>query len=138
MNKSRALFIGRFQPFHLGHLQDIKNALKEVDELVIGVGSTNERHTKYNPFSVKERKMMINLVLKKNIITNYTIFPIPDFNDDKKLWEDAALRSQQLLKDIHDLDTILLDVEVSGINNTELLIVLNAVIEMVWQNSKKE
>jgi len=78
------LFIGRFQPFHLGHLQDIINALKEVDELVIGIGSSNEKHTKYNPFSVKERIEMIDLVLPANNISNYTIFPIPDFHNDKK------------------------------------------------------
>ena len=80
----RGLFIGRFQPFHFGHLQDIKNAMKEVDELVIGIGSSNEKHTKYNPFSVKERIEMIDLVLPANNISNYTIFPIPDFHDDKK------------------------------------------------------
>ena len=78
------LFIGRFQPFHLGHLQDIKNALKEVDELVIGIGSSNENHTKYNPFSVKERIEMIDLVLPANNISKYTVFPIPDLHDDKK------------------------------------------------------
>ena len=80
----RGLFIGRFQPFHFGHLQDIKNAMKEVDELVIGIGSSNEKHTKYNPFSVKERIEMIDLVLPANNISNYTIFPIPDFHNDKK------------------------------------------------------
>ncbi|MCH8004042.1 MAG: nicotinamide-nucleotide adenylyltransferase [Nanoarchaeota archaeon] len=81
---NRGLFIGRFQPFHLGHLQDIINALKDVDELVIGIGSSNEKHTKYNPFSVEERIEMIDLVLPNNEINNYTIFPIPDFHDDKK------------------------------------------------------
>ena len=51
----RGLFIGRFQPFHLGHLKDIKRAIQEVDELVIGVGSSNEECTKENPFTVEER-----------------------------------------------------------------------------------
>lgn len=80
----RGLFIGRFQPFHLGHLQDIKNALKEVDELVIGVGSSNEEHTKENPFTVRERIEMIDLVLPNNNISSYTVYPIQDFHDDKK------------------------------------------------------
>ncbi|MAH33055.1 nicotinamide-nucleotide adenylyltransferase [archaeon] len=81
---TRGLFIGRFQPFHLGHLNDIKNALKEVDELVIGVGSSDEKHTKENPFTVKERIEMMDLVLPNNDIQNYTVFPIPDFHDDKR------------------------------------------------------
>jgi nicotinamide-nucleotide adenylyltransferase len=79
-----ALFIGRFQPFHLAHLQDIKTILKEADELIIGIGSSDEKHTKENPFTVKERIEMIDLVLPNNNITNYTVFPIPDFHDDKK------------------------------------------------------
>ncbi len=78
------LFIGRFQPFHLGHLSDIKNALKEVDELVIGIGSSNESNTKENPFTAEERIEMIDLALPANNIGNYTVFPIPDLHDDKK------------------------------------------------------
>ena len=31
----RGLYIGRFQPFHNGHLQAIKYVLENVDELVI-------------------------------------------------------------------------------------------------------
>ncbi|MBW2975980.1 nicotinamide-nucleotide adenylyltransferase [Candidatus Woesearchaeota archaeon] len=80
----RGLFVGRFQPFHLGHLQDINNALKEVDELVIGIGSSNEKNTKENPFSAKERIEMIGLALKNNKAGKYKFFTIPDFNDDKK------------------------------------------------------
>jgi len=86
----RGLFIGRFQPFHLGHLSDIKNALKDVDELIIGVGSSNEENTKENPFSLKERIRMIDMVLLKNRVTGYTIFPLPDFGDDKK-WADHII-----------------------------------------------
>ncbi|MFC1768227.1 nicotinamide-nucleotide adenylyltransferase [Nanoarchaeota archaeon] len=78
------LFIGRFQPFHNGHLADIKLALKEVDQLIIGIGSSQHEKTKDNPFSFEERARMIENVLIKEEISNYTIFPIPDFNNDKK------------------------------------------------------
>jgi len=81
---TRGLFIGRFQPFHLGHLKDVKDAVKEVDELIIGVGSSQETNTEENPFSVEERIEMIEFVLAAEDIGNFTIFPIPDFHDDKK------------------------------------------------------
>jgi nicotinamide-nucleotide adenylyltransferase len=84
---TQGLFIGRFQPFHLGHLKDVKEALEEVDELVIGIGSSQEKDTEENPFSVEERIEMIEFVLAAEDIGNYTIFPIPDFNDDKKWLE---------------------------------------------------
>lgn len=83
----RGLFIGRFQPFHKGHLNDVKAALKEVDELIIAIGSSQESNTKKNAFSADERKNMIELALKKENITNYNIFNIPDFNDDVKWLE---------------------------------------------------
>lgn len=83
----RALFIGRFQPFHNAHLFDIKKILKEVDEIIIAIGSSQDMNTLENPFSYKERKEMIIEVLKKNKIKNYRIYSVPDFYNDKK-WVD--------------------------------------------------
>jgi len=48
------LIIGRFQPFHNGHLYAIKNALKKVDELVIAIGSSQYVNTEDNPFSFEK------------------------------------------------------------------------------------
>jgi len=75
----RGLLIGRFQPFHKGHLEIIKNILKEVDDLIIGIGSAQISHTIDNPFTAGERIAMIFNALKAEEITccNY-ILPIPD------------------------------------------------------------
>ncbi|MFB0514560.1 MAG: adenylyltransferase/cytidyltransferase family protein, partial [Candidatus Bathyarchaeia archaeon] len=35
----RGLFVGRFQPIHKGHVKAISDILKQVDELVIVIGS---------------------------------------------------------------------------------------------------
>ena len=83
----RALFIGRFQPFHNAHLVDVKKILKECDEVIIAIGSSQEKNTLENPFSYAERKQMITGVLKKNKIKNYKIYPVPDLYNDKK-WVD--------------------------------------------------
>lgn len=80
----RALFIGRFQPFHNAHLKDIKDILKDADEVIIAIGSSQEKNTLENPFSYKERREMITRVLRKNKIKNFKIYPVPDFFDDKK------------------------------------------------------
>ena len=53
------LYIGRFQPFHMGHLSIVKRALKECDTLVIAIGSSQENRTKKNPFTFEERKAFI-------------------------------------------------------------------------------
>jgi len=76
----RGLFVGRFQPFHRGHLEAIKDALKEVDELVIVVGSAQYSHRIDNPFTVGERITMIRAALDevKIPIARCWIVPIPD------------------------------------------------------------
>ena len=84
---SKGLFIGRFQPFHLGHMHLIKKALRQVDELIIGIGYNNKNDKKRNPFSVKERIEMIDLALPAAGIDNYTIFPVPDHPSDRKWLE---------------------------------------------------
>jgi len=52
-----ALFIGRFQPFHSGHLDAIKQISEE--EIIIGIGSSQYSKTEENPYSFEERKKMI-------------------------------------------------------------------------------
>jgi len=76
----RGLFVGRFQPFHKGHLEAIKDALKEVDELVIVVGSAQYSHRIDNPFTVGERITMIRKALNeaKIPIARCWIVPVPD------------------------------------------------------------
>ncbi len=79
-----ALFIGRFQPFHKGHLEVIKRISKEYALIKIAIGSSQESHTQKNPFSVEERKTMIELTLENQGITNYEIYEVSDINDNNK------------------------------------------------------
>ncbi|MEM2873421.1 MAG: nicotinamide-nucleotide adenylyltransferase [Nitrososphaerales archaeon] len=76
----RGLFIGRFQPFHKGHLKVVKDLLDKVEELVIIVGSSQHSHTKDNPFTTGERITMIRLALDEEGInpSRYLIIPVPD------------------------------------------------------------
>jgi len=57
----RGLFVGRFQPLHMGHLRAIEWALGSgvVDELVVVIGSAQESHTLRNPFTAGERVEML-------------------------------------------------------------------------------
>src|SRR3989344_2881957 len=88
---SRALFIGRFQPFHKGHLHVAKSLSKKYDGLIIGIGSSQEKNTKNNPFSYNKRKAMISKALKNNKIKNFRVYPIPDLYDDYK-WTDYIVK----------------------------------------------
>jgi len=77
MHMRRALNIGRFQPFHLGHYSTICAIAKEVDELVIGIGSAQKSHDPWNPFTAGERVMMIRHALEDADVKHYAI-PIED------------------------------------------------------------
>ena len=78
------LLIGRFQPFHLGHLEALHYALSKVDKLWVGLGSSNKPLQKNNPFSAKERKQMILSSVDEKIKNRIEIYFIPDFEDHKK------------------------------------------------------
>lgn len=75
----RGVFIGRFQPFHNGHAEAIKYALKNSDELIIVIGSAQKNHELDNPFTASERYEMIIRFLKtqKDLKPIY-IAPIDD------------------------------------------------------------
>jgi len=76
----RGVFVGRFQPFHRGHLKAVKDILKEVDELIIVVGSSQYSHEIENPFTCGERITMIRQTLEEEGIppSRCWIVPVPD------------------------------------------------------------
>jgi nicotinamide-nucleotide adenylyltransferase len=80
MAKPVGLLIGRFQPFHFGHMAAIEYALKRVDHLYILVGSSQKSHESSNPFTAGERILMIrNALIDRRIdAKRYLIIPIPD------------------------------------------------------------
>jgi nicotinamide-nucleotide adenylyltransferase len=77
---TRALFVGRFQPFHYGHLHAIEKILEECDELVLVVGSAQMSHEHDNPFTAGERIEMIRAALDAADIPTerHIIIPISD------------------------------------------------------------
>ncbi len=76
----RGLFVGRFQPFHMGHLKAVKDILEKLDELAIVVGSSQYSHRMDNPFTAGERVAMIRQALEEERISpsRYWIVPVPD------------------------------------------------------------
>ncbi len=78
------LLIGRFQPFHLGHLEALRFALSKVDKLWIGLGSSNKPIQKNNPFSADERKEMILSSIDNSMKKKISIYYIPDMDNHVK------------------------------------------------------
>jgi len=93
-----AIFVGRFQPFHKGHLKAIKWILKREKRIFIIIGSSQNSLTKENPFSFLERKKMMEKTLESEKIKNFKIYGVTDFEDDtlwaKKILEITKLNSK--------------------------------------------
>lgn len=92
-----ALFIGRFQPFHNGHLYSLKKCLEIAESVIIGIGSSQESGTENNPWSYEERKEMIESVIKgTDLLPGESrkvaeIIPVPDFPGDDE-WAEYVLK----------------------------------------------
>src|SRR5574340_1147004 len=78
------LLIGRFQPFHKGHLSAVNFGLSKIENLWIGIGSSNKSHEKKNPFTADERKEMIISSLDSESLKKIKVFYVPDIGDHEK------------------------------------------------------
>jgi nicotinamide-nucleotide adenylyltransferase len=81
------LLVGRFQPFHYGHLAAVRFALKRVDYLYVVVGSAQRSHERDNPFTASERISMIKSALDGNGVdpSKWMAVPIVD-SDSHSVW----------------------------------------------------
>ena len=80
----RGFYIGRFQPYHTGHHRMVEEIADEVDELVLGIGSAGDSHTRRNPFTAGERIMMVAKAVKDFDLVTYAV-PIEDL-DRNSVW----------------------------------------------------
>ncbi|MGC8974155.1 MAG: nicotinamide-nucleotide adenylyltransferase [Thermoproteus sp.] len=80
----RALFPGRFQPPHWGHVKAVKAILEEVDEVVVSVGSAQFNYILKDPFTAGERIWMLREGLREGGVdlSRVIIIPIPNVENN--------------------------------------------------------
>lgn len=138
----KALFVGRFQPFHKGHAELIRLISKKYEEIIVGIGSARSSYiiiepsfpnestfickmgradtqfTIENPFTAEERNNMIKRFLEAENIRNYQIFKIPDINVYSKT--DGKDIIMPLLSDKTDLNKGINKVSFETISSTDM------------------
>ena len=82
---STSIVIGRFQPFHPGHLFLLRCAQAVSQKFAIGMGSVN-RSDLNNPFPFSFREQLVRRAIEKAGISVYKIVPLNDYPDDNALW----------------------------------------------------
>lgn len=80
------VMLGRFQPLHNGHIELIKEILKENDKLLLIIGSANKEGTLRNPFEIELRKEWIDRYLDENCLTGVVrVLELADWNRENEL-----------------------------------------------------
>jgi nicotinamide-nucleotide adenylyltransferase len=90
---TRGLMVGRFQPFHNGHLHLSKQILQECNELIIAIGSAQFNYIYKDPFTAGERVLMIHAALMESGIDLAKCYIIPVINDENNARWFGHLRS---------------------------------------------
>jgi bifunctional NMN adenylyltransferase/nudix hydrolase len=80
------VLIGRFEPFHNGHLSLVKFALQNVEELIIILGSCNVAKSIKNPWSADERKEMILSCFGDSLRDSITFLEASDYLYNDNRW----------------------------------------------------
>jgi len=86
-----AVLIGRFQPFHNGHLSLLKLALDAAPHVVVVIGSAFQALSPKHPFSWQERAEMIRHAVPEAERARLRFVPVRDYFDEMR-WVDAVRR----------------------------------------------
>ncbi|MCK5610052.1 bifunctional nicotinamide-nucleotide adenylyltransferase/Nudix hydroxylase [Candidatus Pacearchaeota archaeon] len=84
------VYIGRFQPFHNGHLRTIQEAFRLAHRVIILCGSDGSPRTIRNPFTAEERMEMIQGSFPQYERQRLIIKGLPDFTYNESAWVEAV------------------------------------------------
>lgn len=81
------VFIGRFQPFHIGHQEVIEKALQESKRVIVLVGSAGKPRSSKNPWTFQERAdMILKSTAVGRDVDRITVIPLYDKSYNDSAW----------------------------------------------------
>ncbi len=86
---SVSVVVGRFQPFHRGHLALLHKALEISPRCIVVIGSAGQARTPKNPFTAAERAEMVRLALPEAERDRVQFLPVRDYYDEAR-WVQAV------------------------------------------------
>lgn len=76
-----AVLIGRFQPFHNGHLALLEHALQVAQQVIVVLGSAHQARSPKNPWVWEERQQLITACLPTASKGRLRFVPLRDYYD---------------------------------------------------------
>ncbi|MBP7773712.1 adenylyltransferase/cytidyltransferase family protein [Candidatus Gracilibacteria bacterium] len=94
-----AVFLGRFQPFHIGHMSIVEKIFADYDSLILIIGSSDKSGTDENPWNLQEREEIIRASIPLELQERMDIVGLADVPDDDVWCENlkALLPSEVVL-----------------------------------------
>lgn len=86
-----AVYVGRFQPFHWGHLALLRHALEIAPTVVLVIGCAWQARTPKNPLTWQERAEMVRLALSPEERGRVKVLRMRDHYDEAR-WVRAVQR----------------------------------------------
>jgi len=137
MKPKTAVFLGRFQPFHIGHMSIVDRIFQQdFARLLLIIGSADKSGTDENPWNVQEREEIIRASIPLEIQEKIDIASLADVPDDDVWCENlkVLLSSEVILftgnewvRDIcerHEIQTDWIgsyDIDISGTRIREMI-----------------
>lgn len=118
--KDVTVYIGRFNPFHLGHAYVLEQALKTSKLVIVLVGSAGQARSPKNPFTIEERDQIIDSWYSMTKRANkefgeLIVLPVRDFASNN-VWIKSVQHTvkRAMTKFCRERDCILTDVYITG------------------------
>lgn len=84
-----AIYIGRFQPVHSGHVALLQRALASAAQVIVVVGSAWQARSPKNPFTWQEREAMLRAALPAADSMRLQVLPVRDYYNEA-VWVKAV------------------------------------------------
>jgi len=119
--KDVTVYIGRFNPFHLGHAHVLEAAIKTSELVVVLVGSSGQARSLKNPFSFDERERVILNWASAKGYDNLVVLPLRDYPYNDTRWIESVQEQVKRAMTSHCArsNTILTDVYLTGSDRDE-------------------
>jgi hypothetical protein len=93
------ILVGRRQPAHQGHIEQIKDVINKGGMPILFIGSINEKNSEYynpalNPLNKEQSVRQLEIILEKENVTNYKIITIEDVGNSQ-IWTENLIKKLQ-------------------------------------------